>query len=499
MRNVRSFRQMRHLGLLASSMVIASFGLVGVVATAAPAGATKTPVAATGPMACGAWTGKATFNPPLLDGAAGMSTVTFSGQLSGCGGSVPAITSGKVTGTFTVPTDCTEAASSSGVLGGSGSYSIKWTGNGKIAETQVTTGAGSSVLEVSPPLEFGFGYDPADTLVGSFASNNLGVTYLVTRDLAFSVPPQTSCTPKTKGERGTGGLKKLTFSGDSIGFDTQPPPPVTVTFNYNGTDGTDGSSQTWTVPAGVTSIQVAAYGAQGGCDSNGGQGGEASGTLSVTPGQRLVIYVGGSPQSTDAPAPYGVGGYNGGGGTSFPDQGNGRCGGGGASDVRVAPYGLANRVIVGGGGGGTGEYLVEEPGGSWTEECGGAGGYPNGTASSCFAGGTSAPGDGQGGTASSGGAGGEGNGGAGALGTGGSGGDSSGDPEPGSGGGGGYYGGGGGGYATSTIVVYGEFFSVVNAGAGGGGSSFFVGGCTTTACPSGVQPGNGLVTITYVP
>ncbi len=72
---------------------------------------------------------------------------------------------------------------------------------------------------------------------------------------------------------------------------------VTDTFNYNGTNGTNGSIQEFTVPAGVTSIQVAAFGAQGGCDVNGGEGGEASGTLTVTPDQVLIIRVGGQPPS----------------------------------------------------------------------------------------------------------------------------------------------------------------------------------------------------------
>ena len=106
--------------------------------------------------------------------------------------------------------------------------------------------------------------------------------------------------------------------------------PNTVTFNYNGTNGTDGAPEIWTAPAGVTSVLVTALGAQGGCDSIGGQGGEASGTLGVSPGQLLLVYVGGDPGST-----YGIGGFNGGGGTTDPNVAG--CGGGGASDVRLPP------------------------------------------------------------------------------------------------------------------------------------------------------------------
>ena len=39
----------------------------------------------------------------------------------------------------------------------------------------------------------------------------------------------------------------------------------------------------------------------------------------------------------------------------------------------------------------------------------------------------------------------------------------------------------------------------LTADPGGGGSSFFVNGCSTAARPSGVQSGNGSVTIKCVP
>ena len=67
-------------------------------------------------------------------------------------------------------------------------------------------------------------------------------------------------------------------------------------------------------------------------------GGQTQGSLSVTPGQVLNLYVGG--QAADVgnvtPAP---GGFNGGG-----DGGQWGAGGGGATDVRVGGTALANRV-----------------------------------------------------------------------------------------------------------------------------------------------------------
>ena len=121
-----------------------------------------------------------------------------------------------------------------------------------------------------------------------------------------------------------------------------------TTFSYTG------AVQTYTVPVGVTSIQLETWGAQGGSTTGldglpatGGLGGYAIGNLDVTPGQVLNVYVGG------AGVPAGAGGYNGGGtGATYG------CSGGGASDVRIAPYSLTDRAIVaaGGGGGSYGSY-----------------------------------------------------------------------------------------------------------------------------------------------
>ena len=61
-------------------------------------------------------------------------------------------------------------------------------------------------------------------------------------------------------------------------------------YNYTG------AVQTFTVPAGVTSISVDAYGASGMTDGRGdeGKGGRVQAILTVTPGEVLHIYVGGS-------------------------------------------------------------------------------------------------------------------------------------------------------------------------------------------------------------
>ena len=223
-----------------------------------------------------------------------------------------------------------------------------------------------------------------------------------------------------------------------------------------------GAAQTWTVPAGVTSVHIEAWGAQGGFNTpvTNNLGGQAEGDLAVTPGDVLNIYVGGHPGLNGL-----TGGFNGG-GNGF----SGGAAGGGASDVRAAGNTLNHRVIVAGGGGG---------GGIWTtiSVVGGVGGGltgGNGFRVPSFPGGG-------GGTQSS-----SANGTCGTLnnpimaggfGFGGSG-TTCGCQHY--GGGGGWYGGGGSG----------------NCRGGGGGYSY-LGGVTTGVTNSGVRAGHGEVVISF--
>ena len=224
-----------------------------------------------------------------------------------------------------------------------------------------------------------------------------------------------------------------------------------------------GAVQTYTVPLGVTSIQIEAWGAQGGgsepcggpIEDDGGLGGFSSGNLAVTPGQILNIYVGGKPITnfgTSSP-----GGFNGGG---VAGQYGG--GGGGASDVRVGGVSLSDRrIVAGGGGGGNAGCPNHGTGGS-------GGGYTGGNGISLLGWGTATGGTPlAGGIGSSGGS-------NGAFGVGGTG------SYHVAGGGGGWYG-GGGAYA---------------AGAGGGSS--YTAGVTEGATLSGIRTGNGQVIITVL-
>lgn len=228
------------------------------------------------------------------------------------------------------------------------------------------------------------------------------------------------------------------------------------TFNYTG------SPQTFTVPAGVCSLYIECWGAQGWTGNfQGGLGGYSSGSLAVTSGQQLYVYVGGAGQVAIGNMNPQGGGWNGGGHGQNNGTGNNVGGGGGASDVRTVfnanpmdMTSLQSRIIVAGGGGGS----TNNPG-CFGGEGGGAtggtgGGSPPGTGGTQNAGGSAD----------------------GTFGQGGSGGPGM-TPWNG-GGGGGWYGGG-----------------VSTAHRGGGGGSGYIGGVTNGSMQSGVRSGNGLVVI----
>lgn len=281
----------------------------------------------------------------------------------------------------------------------------------------------------------------------------------------------------------------------------------TITFTYTG------DFYSWTVPSGVSSINLDLYGAQGGSGSSaGGRGGRITGTLAVTAGSIIYIYVGGQN------------GYNGGGtaGTGGGSATFSASTGGGATDIRVGGQTYNDRLAVAGGGGGAGRQ-------SCTSQAGGGGGYPGGIGGAGD--GTKLGGDGTataGGSVNGsnsggaslcsssphgGGGGGQNGGGAaggyvvsaggangacgsattdnsagqnpgrsgGCFGTGGNGGNNT--NNGGGGGGGGWYGGGAGGS---------------NWASGGGGGSSYLGSMTSTSFVNATRNGNGTASITYL-
>ncbi|OGH90844.1 MAG: hypothetical protein A2507_01605, partial [Candidatus Magasanikbacteria bacterium RIFOXYD12_FULL_33_17] len=272
-------------------------------------------------------------------------------------------------------------------------------------------------------------------------------------------------------QSGNGQIIIVSDSSGSSGSSSSGGETTTETFNYTGT------IQTFTVPAGVTSIDIDAYGAQGGTGLSytGGLGAKMKGTFTVTPGQILKVLVG---QQGGNSANYKAGG--GGGGSFITDNSNsplvvagGGGGGGGNSSPSNGNPGLTttsggNSSSSSGGSGGSG-------GGASSGSDGGGGLTGNGTnTSSC----TSGPGlsfinggaGGIGGTCTAGG-------GYGGFG-GGSGGEWCCQGAPGAGGG---YSGGAG--CNSTGVT-------------GGGGSYNAG--TNQTNISGARSGNGQVLISYV-
>lgn len=133
---------------------------------------------------------------------------------------------------------------------------------------------------------------------------------------------------------------------------------VGQTFSCNGTTGADGSVQSFTVPAGICTVTVDVYGAQGGSGSAtigpGGLGGRATATIAVTPDEVLEVRVGGQGLTGGTA---GSGGFNGGNGGALS---NVVGGGGGASDVRQGGDDSGDRVVVAGGGGGGGGVSTAE-------------------------------------------------------------------------------------------------------------------------------------------
>jgi hypothetical protein len=255
-----------------------------------------------------------------------------------------------------------------------------------------------------------------------------------------------------------------------------------TTFTYTG------GEQTYTVPAGVTSVTITAVGAPGGSSQDGvagGDGASVTATVPVTPGQTLYVEVGGS--GANGPC---AGGDT---GSAFNGGGSSPCGGGGggASDVRTCSMSTCTnltpdtRQVVAGGGGGGG-YTGGSGGQGGDSTVTGAGNGGNG----CD--GCNGAAGGLGGTGPPAGTGGNGttlfpcNGGPGTLGQGGSASYACDHINYGGGGGGGYDGGGAGGDGN-----YG-------GGGGGAGSSYWEPSATGTSMSEDTT-GTPLVTITPGP
>lgn len=169
----------------------------------------------------------------------------------------------------------------------------------------------------------------------------------------------TSITLKSS-SAGTYYLHVLTKDKDGNATETISSPVTVVSTqstNYSTANSKSNPYYTFTAPAnGTYKLQV--WGAQGGYRSSstyGGKGGYSIGTVSLTKGTKLYVYVGGKGGNTSSYTSGVVaGGYNGGG------YRYGYKGGGGATDIRLKSgswndsASLLSRIIVAGGGGSDG-------------------------------------------------------------------------------------------------------------------------------------------------
>jgi hypothetical protein len=246
----------------------------------------------------------ATLTPRSLTISAGSGNTTFSGAV----GATYVLNALRVNGTVTMGDNITTAGTQN------------FTGNVIISGSNVNlssmgnSGTGSTIT-------FGGNID------GSVAnSNNL---YLLSGAGEISVAGNVGNTT------GLGYLALGGYGSYSV--------PIDVTFSYTG------AFQTYVVPTGVTTLTFELNGAQGGSGTYiygtpnvGANGGRIIGSLSVTAGQTLYLYVGGAGNSAGISN---LAGFNGGGtGGNYAAYYFGG-GGGGATDIRTSAN-LRDRLRV---------------------------------------------------------------------------------------------------------------------------------------------------------
>ena len=213
----------------------------------------------------------------------------------------------------TTPTVLSSAASSTGAT--------STTLNGSVSSTG---GATVTVRGFKYSTTNGFNPATTGTNISESGSYNTG---------AFSLTPTGLVSSTTYYAVAYATNSIGTTYGDQISFTTT----MQTDFTYTG------GIQSFVVPS-TGNYKLEVWGAQGGDASPyyGGMGGYASGTIDLTAGQTIYIYVGQVGQGA-------------GGGSAWNGGGGGTCcgaGGGGGTDFRLGGTALAYRVIVAGAGGG---------------------------------------------------------------------------------------------------------------------------------------------------
>lgn len=273
------------------------------------------------------------------------------------------------------------------------------------------TEAGSYTIDEDESIDFTARANVNSTVTYSLASGTLppGATLDSSTGTISGFNTPVSLTPYTFTLRATS-VTGLTT--DRIFTLTVNLPPAPTVFSYTGGD------QTYTVPAGRTSIAVYLWGAGGtggGRDSagetsaGGGGGAVEHTTLSVTPGEVLTLRVGQGPSYTqtgngtttnplNGTTAFGGGGY---GGIGDGAGANGTYGGNGGGATSLFRNGTSTLIAQAGGGGGGGGAGYNTGGNAATGGAGGtatgAGGSGAGSTAQAGTSGTSGGGGGGGG------------------------------------------------------------------------------------------------------
>lgn len=259
----------------------------------------------------------------------------------------------------------------------------------------------------------------------------------------------------------------------SLGYSSRIVLQGSAIFEYEGISGQN-NTYTLNVPGTATSMTAKLWGAggtgTGECPPNGtglqanqfsgGSGGHVEGTLAVTSGSQVVLWIGGAGSGSQPSDAYGSGAGRGGGFVGIVYGGSNLMiagGGGGAGQAGNGGYGGGN----GSGGGGVGGYGAPRAGGGGTQSSGGSAGPTSGNTWSSSAGRYFSSSGYNAFWRNNGGAGG----GSGQF-----------QGKRGGGGGAGYYGGGGAGGDENTNC---------SGGGGGGGSGIITGSWTNTVSQNG--------------
>lgn len=197
-------------------------------------------------------------------------------------------------------------------------------------------------LSVTPAALTSLSISPVASAVAVFSTKQFqalggfsdGSVQDVTASVTWSTTPSTVAS--ISNVTGTAGLATGVKPGYTIVKATAGALTAYAQLNVDALVFSTPGAHTWTVPAGVTSIQVIAAGA-GGAGSQtpsrgwrGGNGGVVTSTLAVLPGETLSLFVGGGGRR----AIVSTGSYGG--------------GGGGSTNVNA---GTPNQIVAGGGGG----------------------------------------------------------------------------------------------------------------------------------------------------